>query len=175
MRFAYQLILLLLITVTSCSKEDEIDPQELQDCILNVVLDSGDEEYNRYLKNKTLWDCQGVKTYSFINVNKGENCFNTEHLLNIEDNVIVDTQLINVNFSDDFCFFYSIDEIYLIIEAALDPDIEIFISESRMADVADIIEIEYDTIIGIPTKLYIDYLVGRADEEFEFELREFEI
>lgn len=173
MKYLRPSVFILLMLFYSCSKDSGIVTLDVNDCISKVEIDNTNSAYDNYLKNRTLWDCQQISNYSYHNINKGIECWGTEHILEIEDNVIIDTTLVKLNFSDDFCVFHTIDELYTIIEVAVDPNIKLPLLQSVEEEVAELISIHYDTIIGIPIKIRIDYLLGLADEEFEYELSDF--
>ena len=178
---AFVLILLGLSFSCSDSGSQVVD---LNTCIEeNLILTQNDEAYEVFKRNMTRWMCQGIDHYSYIHVGRSfSGCVESESFIEVSNNQIVKSEIINAGTASDLCelVYATIDQYLQIIQEAVDSSImidnPIFIQTTGSPIyVAEKIAIEYSSEFGIPLNGHIDYLLGIADEEFRFEIKDFKV
>ena len=112
-------------------------------------------------ENRQLWRSQRLKNYQYI---YQQQCFctppsNTPLKVSVKNDKI--TQVVNLNDNQvisDLTFPRTIDQLFNIIEDAIKRN-------------ADEILISYDTTLGYPTRIAIDYQKILADEEITYTVK----
>ena len=138
-------------------------------------MEPAEGDFYKYRKHKVIWDCQNIKKYSFVNVQSNILCPGSEHLIEVNNNEIIRSELVVAGFDTLHCKFWTINELFEIIEVATDdrkPILFLGLSGDDIPFVADIIDIEYDDELGFPIRGRLDYVFGIADEEFSFSIQD---
>ena len=168
------------LIVMSCSDKCEHD-------VLTCLENQGqplqsDQEYVDYFNARTKWNCLNIARYRLKYKVVNQVCPDTEAIVEIENGEIVAQETEVGQFSlegdcdrDNYLNFYTIDDMFDLIENAVDESIEIDFGDMRSVFRADRFNIEYDDQFGYPGEIWIDYILEYADEEITVELLSFEI
>ena len=168
------------LIVMSCSDKCEHD-------VLTCLQEQGqpvqsDEEYIDYFNARTKWNCLDIARYRLRYKVVNQVCPDTEAIVEVENGEIVAQETEVGQFSlagecdrDNYLNFYTIDDMFDLIEDAVDESIEIEFVDMSSVFRADRLNIEYDDLLGYPGEIRIDYILGYADEEITVELLSFEI
>lgn len=181
------LLAVFIIGLCNCSKEHSCSEEELATCISqNLTFKQTDSEYVEYKKHKVLWDCWGIDHYRFTFVDWSVFCIFTTVTLEIKGSEILTVS--TAPYRDDqkmYCTTteyerdigsMTIDQLYQIVEEAVDTDLPITtLEEPKTYYRSEWIRLEFDSIYGYPTLASFDYIRGIADEEYRFQIIDFEI
>jgi hypothetical protein len=168
------LLIFSLMQIISCTKEDVP-----MNCNVKVIPnEQNDPEFKDYFSNRKKWECFALERFSFTHIEKNQICFGRITKITIDNNLIIDTVVLNEGIMPFLCSVYSIEDLFNIIEEAVVENIEIeFLRELKGEPIyrALSIDVNYNLEYGFPMKGKIDYIGGLADDEFEFELTDFSL
>ena len=152
-----------------------MDDGSIDECINNIgTFTSEDSLVNDFMLNRAIWNCHEVNHYLLDVEIQTELCSGVLFQVEIANNDITNsTTSDNANdYLIPFCAIYDIDSLFALIGAALDPNIplpdELQDPRDMRPDMAHNVIIEYHKDLGYPSRGYIDYIFGIADEEFGF-------
>lgn len=168
----YSLTIILLLL--SCNDDNIIDCTNSGE----ISVTQSDSFFKEYKKNINLWNCLDIQHYEMVYQNRSSFCGIGEVYIKIKNNIIIDSLIAGVEGVDYFiCQFYTIPELFSFIEMAVDSTLPIeridFIDNTPR--VADLIDIEYDSQYGFPSRAFLNYLLTWADEEYQFSISDFRV
>ncbi len=164
-----------------CNESDDINIE----CINNLNSPrQSDQEYFDYYSASSKWVCSGINSYSMSYVSITQDCPDTEIFVEVEVGEIRNVDVSVGQFSNPFncdtdnnSSIYSIEELFNLIEEAVDESIEIDFTDlgEGIINRADGIIVEYDEFFGYPRSIRLDYIRSISDEELAIEISNFEL
>ena len=173
----------LLMLIISCG-DDECNDDIIAEYIARTdnIYNGNDSLQATFFNNRIIWRCHDFDHYQMTIQTNTQVCWGIPFLVEVKNEAIVEV----VAQSEDgekwipHCATQTVEDLFYRIEDAIDPSIPLTgLKDPRPGDfnpnVADRVRINYHPTYGFPDEAYIDYDFGTADEEFGWQILDFQM